>query len=61
MGPTHTSRGLQLASMSLGTSRVGINLTRRMQSTGVQAMVRHYIGNEGETGRQWTSSNIDDR
>jgi hypothetical protein len=24
-------------------------------------MMRHYIGNEGETGRQWTSSNIDDR
>lgn len=25
------------------------------------AMMRHYIGNEGETGRQWTSSNFDDR
>lgn len=24
-------------------------------------MMRHYIGNEGETGRQWTSSNFDDR
>lgn len=38
-----------------------IILTGSMQSSGVQAMVRHYIGNEEETGRQWTSSNIDDR
>jgi beta-glucosidase-like glycosyl hydrolase len=36
-------------------------LTLSMQSQGVMAMMRHYIGNEGETGRQWTSSNIDDR
>ena len=36
-------------------------LTYSMQSQGVMAMMRHYIGNEGETGRQWTSSNIDDR
>lgn len=34
---------------------------RSMQSEGVMAMMRHYIGNEGETGRQWTSSNFDDR
>ena len=33
----------------------------RLQDQGVMAMVRHYIGNEEETGRQWTSSNIDDR
>lgn len=37
------------------------SLTYSMQSQGVMAMMRHYIGNEGETGRQWTSSNIDDR
>lgn len=32
-----------------------------LQDQGVMAMVRHYIGNDGETGRRWTSSNIDDR
>ncbi|WWC88926.1 uncharacterized protein L201_003841 [Kwoniella dendrophila CBS 6074] len=32
-----------------------------VQSQGVMSMMRHYIGNEQETGRRWTSSNIDDR
>nr|XP_019049530.1 avenacinase [Kwoniella bestiolae CBS 10118]OCF28460.1 avenacinase [Kwoniella bestiolae CBS 10118] len=32
-----------------------------VQSQGVMSTMRHYIGNEQETGRRWTSSNIDDR
>lgn len=65
---THTWLVLQLNSMSWGEGQCAALTTEdcglhhcRMQSQGVMAMMRHYIGNEGETGRQWTSSNFDDR
>ena len=32
-----------------------------LQDNGVMATARHYIGNDQETGRQWTSSDMDDR
>ena len=32
-----------------------------LQDQGVMATARHYIGNDQETGRQWTSSDMDDR
>nr|XP_018261855.1 avenacinase [Kwoniella dejecticola CBS 10117]OBR84013.1 avenacinase [Kwoniella dejecticola CBS 10117] len=41
--------------------QAGAEHVKGVQSQGVMAMMRHYIGNDQETGRRWTSSNMDDR
>ncbi|HEX2584722.1 MAG TPA: glycoside hydrolase family 3 N-terminal domain-containing protein, partial [Steroidobacteraceae bacterium] len=43
------------------TSRIGVGYVQGMQSTGVSATPKHFIGNEQETERFRGSSNIDER
>ncbi|OCF31065.1 avenacinase [Kwoniella heveanensis BCC8398] len=41
--------------------QAGAQHVQGVQSQGVMSTVRHYIGNDQETGRRWTSSNMGDR
>jgi len=43
------------------TSRIGVGYVQGMQSTGVSATPKHFVGNEQETERFRGSSNIDER